>query len=143
MKCGELTISRRNPRRGLRHRRAGSAAVEFALCLPVCLAIGFGMIETTQAIFVKRSLATAAYEGGNVATAIGGTSIVAEERALTVATLLGVKAMQVTVSPVVTTNTPTGTPVTVTCTADLSKNALTGWALGNMTLKVTHTAIHL
>ena len=107
------------------------------------LALTFGTIEATNAVFVKRSLTSAAYEAGNMASAIGGTSTVAIQRANAVIKLLGVNSVTVTVSPAVTTNTATGTQITVTCTTTLAANTVTGWCLGNRTLTSTYTVLHL
>jgi Flp pilus assembly protein TadG len=145
-----MDVPRQNSTRDKRERRhlsrlhrSGAAAAEFAICLPFLLAIAFGTIETTNAVFVRRSLAAAAYEGGNVASSIGGTSTVAISRATDVCRLLGVNAVTVTVSPSVDTNTATGTPITVTCTANLESNTVTGWCIGNRTLTASCTVIHL
>ncbi len=126
-----------------RASRAGAALAELAVSLPFLLAMAFGTIEATNAVFVQRSLVAAAYEGGNVASAIGGTSTVAIQRAGVVSSLFGVKSVTVTVSPAVTTNTPTGTQITVTCSTTLSNNTVTGWCIANRTLTATYTVIHL
>ncbi|QDT69550.1 TadE-like protein [Planctomycetes bacterium MalM25] len=55
------TTSRRRP-----HRR-GVAATEFAICLPVLLLLLLGTIECCTMIFLKQTLAIAAYEGGHTA----------------------------------------------------------------------------
>ena len=44
-------------------KRRGVAAVEFAVCLPVIVLLVFGSIEASSFIYLKQSLATAAYEG--------------------------------------------------------------------------------
>lgn len=51
---------RRPPRRGV-------AATEFAICLPVLLLLLLGTIECCSMIFLKQTLAIAAYEGGHTA----------------------------------------------------------------------------
>ena len=57
-------VSSKTPRR---HCRRGVAATEFAVCLPIVLVIVFGSIESCTMIFLKQSLAVAAYEGARVA----------------------------------------------------------------------------
>ena len=47
--------------------RRGVAAVEFAVCLPMIVLLVFGSIEASSFIFLKQSLATAAYEGAREA----------------------------------------------------------------------------
>ena len=54
------------PRRVRRDRR-GLAATEFAVCLPVLLLVVLGMMETCSMIFLKQSMAIAAYEGAHQA----------------------------------------------------------------------------
>ena len=52
-----------------RCERRGVAAAEFAVCLPVLVLLMLGIIETSSMIFLKQSLAVAAYEGSHVAVA--------------------------------------------------------------------------
>ena len=52
----------RKPRRRLKTQR-GTAAVEFAVCLPIIVLLVFGAIEASSLIFLKQSLNVAAYEG--------------------------------------------------------------------------------
>lgn len=53
-------LSHRSSRRGL-------AATEFAVCLPVLMLLLLGMLECCTMIFLKQSLAVAAYEGAHTA----------------------------------------------------------------------------
>jgi Flp pilus assembly protein TadG len=64
---------RRAKRAGVRSRR-GLAATEFAVCLPVLLLVVLGMMETCSMIFLKQSLAIAAYEGAHTAVKPNATS---------------------------------------------------------------------
>ncbi|MEM1303328.1 MAG: TadE family protein [Planctomycetota bacterium] len=57
-----------------RSTRRGVAATEFAVCLPVMILLLLGMIETCSAIFLKQSLAVAAYEGAHTAVVPGATA---------------------------------------------------------------------
>lgn len=66
-------------RRTRNSNRRGVAAAEFAVCLPVMVLLVLGMIETCSMIFLKQSLAVAAYEGAHMAVKPGATS--AEVRA--------------------------------------------------------------
>ncbi|MEM9187188.1 MAG: TadE/TadG family type IV pilus assembly protein [Planctomycetota bacterium] len=63
----------RSQRRQKRARR-GVAATEFAVCLPVLVLLLLGMIEACSMVFLKQSLACAAYEGAHTALAPGATS---------------------------------------------------------------------
>jgi len=64
-------IKRRWHRPG-RHR-PGTAAVEFAVCLPVLVLLVFGSIEASSFIFLKQSLHVACYEGVREACKTGAT----------------------------------------------------------------------
>lgn len=53
--------------------RRGVAATEFAVCLPVLMLLLLGMLEACTMIFLKQSLAVAAYEGAHTALTAGAT----------------------------------------------------------------------
>lgn len=55
------------PRKKRPNDRRGVAAAEFAVCLPVLVLLLLGMIETCSMVFLKQSLACAAYEGAHTA----------------------------------------------------------------------------
>ncbi|TWT81186.1 TadE-like protein [Planctomycetes bacterium CA13] len=50
-----------------RLKRRGSALLEFALCLPVFLAITMGTFETCRMMYLRQSLKIAAYECARLA----------------------------------------------------------------------------
>lgn len=52
----------------------GVAAAEFAVCLPVMVLLLTGMIETCSMVFLKQSLAVAAYEGAHTAVKPNATT---------------------------------------------------------------------
>mgnify|MGYP003350558911 CR=1 FL=1 len=121
----------------------GSAAVEFALCLPIMLAMTFGVVEASNAVFLQQALTSAAYEAANVASAVGGTSTNAQTRANAVLTSLGVKSATVTISPTVTASTVVGTTIVVTCSAPLSANSIVLGYVGQTTLTAKITIPHM
>lgn|GEM_PF-2733391 len=59
--------------RPVRHR-SGLAATEFAVCLPILLAIVIGTIEACSMVYLKQSLSVAAYEGARAALRAGGST---------------------------------------------------------------------
>jgi Flp pilus assembly protein TadG len=126
-------------RRSQQRKRAGVAAVEFAICLPILAALVFGSIEASKAVFVQQALTASAYEAGNVASAMDGTADDAVSRANQVLTSLGVKSTTVSISPAVTADTPIGTVIVITCSAPLGANTATNWCLGNRTLTAKFT----
>ncbi len=117
--------------------------MEFAVCLPFVLATVFGAIEAGNVVYLQNALTSAAYEGGNVAAAVGGTSQVATDRTNAVLTLLNVKGAKINISPQVDTNTKTGTTIVVTVSAPLTSNQATAWNLGKITLTASYTINHL
>jgi Flp pilus assembly protein TadG len=60
--------------RSSRQRRNGVAAVEFAVCLPMLVLALLGMLDCCSMVFLKQSLAVAAYEGAHTALQPGATS---------------------------------------------------------------------
>src|SRR5262245_57067388 len=59
--------------RSMQRRRRGVAATEFAVCLPIIVLLVIGTIEACSMIFLKQSLAVAAYEGARTAIIPGAT----------------------------------------------------------------------
>ena len=136
-------LRRRSRTRSQRRERSGLAAVEFALCLPIMLAMTFGVVEASNAVFLQQALTSAAYEAANVASAVGGTSTNAQTRANAVLTSLGVKSATVTISPTVTASTVVGTTIVVTCSAPLSANSIVLGYVGQTTLTAKITIPHM
>jgi Flp pilus assembly protein TadG len=58
---------RPEPARLQKRRRRGVAAVEFAVCLPIIVLIVLSTIEACSMIFLKQTLAIAAYQGARTA----------------------------------------------------------------------------
>jgi len=125
------------------HRRSGAAAVEFALCFPVVIGIVFSSIEISNAVLVKQALTSAAYDAGNVASASGGSSAQAIARANLVLSGFRINSATVTVTPTVDDNTPTGTEISITCSAPLSANSTMGWSFSSMVVTRTYKVSHM
>jgi hypothetical protein len=78
-----------------RSRRAATATVELAVCLPMIVLVTFGGIEGASMIFTKQALVTSAYEGIKVAVhpnateadVVAATEAVLSERLLHAATV--------------------------------------------------------
>ena len=62
-------------------RRAGVAATEFAVCLPLIILLVFGSIEATSYIFLKQTLNIAAYEGIRESIKVGSDNASGASRA--------------------------------------------------------------
>ena len=118
------TVDKPLPRRRKRQlrcrRRRAAAAVETALLLPLLVLLAFGSIELSNMVFLKQTLAIAAYEGARAVTKPGATAQQASTRVAEV--LAARKVTDYTVryttenskSIDVTPLTPRGTLLTVT-----------------------------
>lgn len=104
--------------------RRGVAATEFAVCLPVLLLLVLGMIETCSMIFVKQSLAIAAYEGAHVG--IKANATVGEIRTTCEAILRDrrVQGATITVTPNNLNAIPVGDYIEVRVTAPSDRNGV-------------------
>ncbi|QDV74997.1 TadE/TadG family type IV pilus assembly protein [Botrimarina mediterranea] len=82
-----------------RPARRGVAATEFAVCLPVLMLLLLGTIECCSMIFLKQTLAVAAYEGGHAALAPGATSAQARVAAEAILTERRIAGGSVEIAP--------------------------------------------
>ncbi len=103
--------------------RKGLAVVELAICLPLMVLLTFGAIEAANAIYLKQTLVTAAYEAARKATALNGTQADGEARYLEVVNSVGMKGTAITFTPQITSLTLPGTPIKVTVTAPADSNS--------------------
>ncbi|MEZ6091129.1 MAG: pilus assembly protein [Pirellulaceae bacterium] len=55
-------------------KRRGNATVEMAICLPVLIALTIATVDVCTAMFLKESVAIAAYEGARAGVVRGGTN---------------------------------------------------------------------
>ena len=121
--------------------RNGTAALELALCLPMMVILTFGAMESTDLIFLKAKLKTAAYEGARTTTAPSQTSAGGITAANNVLQTRGIVSGTVSVNPSnVTQATATGTVVTVTVTAPFASNMyMKPFILGGVVTNVSAT----
>jgi Flp pilus assembly protein TadG len=73
-----------------RSKRTGSAAVEFALSVPIIFLFFIGAIEITQLNFLRHTASNAAYEGARKAIVPGGTANDARAEALSLLSAMGI-----------------------------------------------------
>ncbi|MCU0718937.1 MAG: pilus assembly protein [Pirellula sp.] len=104
--------------------RRGAAAVEAAIVLPVVVFVVFGSIELANGVFMKQSLAIAAYEGAREASRPGGTQAQAKSRIREVLSNKGVDNETVTFTPEITADTPRGTKIYVKVSAPVSTDSI-------------------
>ncbi|MEN1682193.1 MAG: TadE/TadG family type IV pilus assembly protein [Planctomycetota bacterium] len=116
-------MSQRSNRRRTDARR-GVAATEFAVCLPVLVLLLLGMIETCTMIFLKQSLACAAYEGVHTAVAPNATS--ADVRRICEGILADrrVQGANIDITPADITRVPEGEYMTITISAPTNSNGV-------------------
>lgn len=107
-----------------KNTRRGVAAAEFAVCLPVMVLLMLGMIETCTMVFLKQSLAVAAYEGAHTAVKPGATS--ADVRATCQGILddRRVHGANIQLSPADVASTPEGAYMEVRITAPSNQNSV-------------------
>jgi Flp pilus assembly protein TadG len=82
-----------------RQARRGVAATEFAVCLPVLMLLLLGTIECCSMIFLKQTLAVAAYEAGHAALAPGATTAQAQAAAQAILTERRIAGGTITIAP--------------------------------------------
>jgi hypothetical protein len=114
-------------RRGLRSSRSerrGLAATEFAVCLPVLLLFVLGMVETCSMIFLKQSLAVAAYEGAHTAVKPNATAADVEAVCQGIFADRRIQGANVTVTPGDIRATPVGEFIEVRITAPSDSNGM-------------------
>lgn len=132
----------------IRRDRKGAATVELALCLPVLLTIGLGMIETSNVVFIQSRLQSAAYESARLATrpttssATAATNAQVQTYCQTLLKQLGVNGATVTVSPANLANAAPQTLATVSISAPWSQNSVTSFLMNNsLTLTASTTLV--
>ncbi|HVX60506.1 MAG TPA: TadE/TadG family type IV pilus assembly protein [Pirellulales bacterium] len=130
-----LALRRRAASR--RQGRRGAATVELALCMPILLTIGLGMIETSNVVFIQTRMQSAAYEAARLATRPTTSQATAASNAEVTAycqallTQLGVNGATVTVTPGNLVDAEPQTLVTVTVSAPWNQNSVTSFVLKN------------
>jgi Flp pilus assembly protein TadG len=140
-------MNRRHQRRSSAgaSKRPGVAAVELALCLPLLMALAFGMIETSNLVHLRTRMYSAAYESARLATRpataanTAASSAAVTSYCTTVLQQLGVKGATVTLQP---SNLSTVVPqqlVTVVISAPLNQNSFTSLIV-NSTQTITAQA---
>ncbi len=110
--------------RNRRSQRAGVAAAEFAVCLPVIVLIVLSTIEACTMVFLKQSLTIAAYEGARTALAQSATNADVVNTAEQVLTERNVNGGTVTLSPTNLTAIAPGQYLTVTASAPATGNSV-------------------
>ncbi|MEM6799664.1 MAG: TadE/TadG family type IV pilus assembly protein [Planctomycetota bacterium] len=115
---------RRQPSTASRRNRRGVAATEFAVCLPVLVLLLLGMIETCSMVFLKQSLACAAYEGAHTALMPDATAADVRRVCEEILADRRVQGATIDVSPSNLNSMPDGDYLEVTITAPSDRNGV-------------------
>ena len=107
-----------------RRKRRGVAATEFAVCLPIVVLLVIGTIEACSMIFLKQSLAIAAYEGARTAIIPGATKAQVEAACNQILVDRKVKGGAVTIKPTDIAALNPGDYVDVTVNAPCTSNSV-------------------
>jgi len=114
------TTDRTRPSR----KRRGVAAAELAVCLPVVVLLVVATIESCSMVFLKQSLAVAAYEGARTAIVNGATTTEVQAACRQILNDRNVQGGQVTVKPSNIGVLSPGDFVDVTVSAPCSTNSV-------------------
>lgn len=105
-------------------RRRGVAAIEFAVCLPIIVLLVLSTIEACSMIFLKQTLAVAAYEGARTAIIPGVTGDEVKEVCNEILKDRKVSGGIVTISPKGFDDLKPGQFVDVTVSAPCNANSI-------------------
>jgi Flp pilus assembly protein TadG len=107
-----------------RRKRRGVAATEFAVCLPIVVLLVVGTIEACSMIFLKQSLAIAAYEGARTAIVPGATKAQVDAACNQLLADRKVKGATISIKPSDIASLNPGDYVDVTVTAPCNNNSV-------------------
>jgi Flp pilus assembly protein TadG len=118
-----------------RSSRSAVVTVEFAIVLPVLIALIVGIVESCNLIYVKQLLTISAYEGARAAIVKGMTQTDIEARANQVLSDRKIKNTTILISPNPPSSASYGSYITVRVQAAYGSNAMIpGWFFGGVTL---------
>lgn len=112
----------RTPQTG-RECRRGVALVEFAIFMPLMAMLVFGAIETSNMVYLRQGLKSAAYEVARSVTRQDGVQADAEVRGYQALDARDVVGATITITPPVDEETEPGTIIDVTVSAPADANA--------------------
>lgn len=101
-------------------------------------AIVFGGMEASNAIHLKQTLTSSAYEAARTITATGGTQGRAQTRFDEIVAAQNIQQATIAFSPTVNSSTASGTLITVTATAPATVNSYApSWYYDNSVMATT------
>jgi Flp pilus assembly protein TadG len=104
--------------------RAGTACVETAVCLPVLVILVLGAVEVTNKIFLKQTMAIAAYESCRAAIHSEATMSDAIAAGEAILNSRGVKSFRINFQPADVSTAKRGDTIRVTVTAPSKSNSI-------------------
>jgi Flp pilus assembly protein TadG len=136
--AARTTVRARSRRTAAAPRRAGVAATELAVCMPLLVLIVLATMEACAMIFLQQSLSVAAYEGARVGITPKATSSDVAAQCQQILDDREVQSATVSVSPTNIPGAAAGTWIEVEATAPFSDNAVaSGWLFGGRKLTAT------
>ena len=118
-----------------RFSRSAVVTVEFALVLPVLIALVVGIVESCNLIYVKQSLTVSAYEGSRAAIVKGMSLTDIEARSNQVLSDRRISNATVLISPNPPSASAYGSYITVRVQTTYGSNAIIpGWFFDGVTL---------
>jgi len=127
---------KQNLAKSRRSSRSAVVTVEFAIVLPVLIALVVGIVESCNLIYVKQALTVSAYEGARAAIVKGMTQTDIEARCNQVLTDRKIKNTSILISPNPPSAATYGTYITVRVQTTYGSNAIIpGWFFGGVTLR--------
>ena len=123
-------------RRGVRRLRAGGAAAELAIILPIIVALVFGQIESSRLGMVSQLLTTAAREGCRVAVINGKTLSDVQTRVTSVLSGSGISPGSVTL-----VDSDPGTNGAWLSPSTLSASLPSGGTAVTLTIRISYSTV--
>jgi Flp pilus assembly protein TadG len=118
------TLNQRINRAARRPNRRGVAATELAVCLPVIVLLVIATLEACSMVFLKQSLAVAAYEGVRTAIATGKNATDVQNTCNQILKDRKIEGGTITITPANFTTLKAGEFVDVTVSAPCGKNTV-------------------
>lgn len=114
----------RNRLRSPTRNRRGAALTELAICLPILSIVTLGSIEAANGIYVRQKLVSVAYDLARTSSARGDQGGTIPTRASALFKTYGLKGASYSTSPRNLATVKSGSPITVTVTAPMSRNSI-------------------
>jgi hypothetical protein len=121
-------------RRHASQKRKAAAIIELAVCLPLLVLVTLGTIEACAMLFLKQTLAIAAFEGARLGVVPGSESFNVEAQSQLILTDHAVQGYSISMEPADPRTLSSGDYMRVTVTAPCAPNSLIGgWFYTNTT----------